>query len=47
MLEFANKNLYGKLYSHKTDKTLFKILNFFLVLILRVRIYLINICRKF
>tara|TARA_Y100000996_G_scaffold383484_1_gene339449 strand:+ start:411 stop:1250 length:840 start_codon:yes stop_codon:yes gene_type:complete len=46
MLEFANKNLYGKLYSHKTDKTLFKILNFFLVLILRVRIYLINICRK-
>ena len=47
MLEIAEKNLYGKLYSYNTDKVLLKIVNFFLVLILRVKIYSTNILRKF
>ena len=46
MLELANKNLYGKFYSYKTDKIFFRILNFLLFLILRIKIYLINIFRK-
>ena len=28
MLEIAEKNLYGKLYSYNTDKVLLKIVNF-------------------
>lgn len=47
MVELAEKNLYGSLYFFKANKKIFKIINFFLILIQRVRIYLINIIRKF